>query len=47
MVSAFISGLSGLGVNPGTLCCVPGQDTYNKLLQCLSPARHVNGYPQT
>ena len=48
MVSALVSGSSGLGLSPGqgTLCYVLGQDTL--LLQCLSPPRCINvhqGYP--
>ena len=39
MVSALDSGASGPGFEPwpGTLCCVPGQDTL--LSRCLSPPR--------
>ena len=45
MVGVLDSESSGPGSSPGRgriLCCVLGQDTL--LLQCLSPARFVNGY---
>ena len=32
----------GSGSSPGTLCCVPGQDTL--LLRCLSSPRCINGF---
>ena len=42
MVSALDSGASGFEHWPGTLRCVPGQDTL--LSHWLSPHRCINGY---
>ena len=44
MVSALDSGCERSGFEhwPGTLCCVPGQDTL--LSYWLSPPRCINGY---
>ena len=42
MVSALVSGSSGLGASPGKGHCVVFLG--KTLSQCLSPARCINGY---
>ena len=42
IVKALVSGSSGLGFSPGTLCCVLWQSTL--LSRCFSPPKYRNGY---